>query len=438
MRKDSHNLRGQGQKAYVFAVLTMVSCVFITACGQTGSTGVSAYEAANEDCASNAIKGRFLVHYKDGTMEVISAESEPAFLSGFMVQNQRQIQYAEPDYKVTAAVVQPLKTGVPITQTDNWGPQRIAADTLWQQNIRGQNVVVAVVDTGMDLAHPQLSSQVAINTGEQGKDAAGNNKANNGLDDDANGFVDDAYGYDFYANAPLKGDYSIHGTHVSGIIAAHHADTVAQAGDHVEGVAPEAKILPLAFLNNKGEGTVSNGVRAILYAVQRGAKVINASWGGNACSRTLRDAVASLSQQGITLVTAAGNSGANLDLSPEYPASLNLPSQLTIGATGSYDLRANFSNYGYKTVHLFAPGFDIVSTIPGGAMGSLNGTSMATPFVSGAVALLLSAEPTATTDQMRQALYSTSFKSNTFINVSRGRLDLKTTLSTLRQIMGKG
>jgi serine protease len=144
----------------------------------------------------------------------------------------------------------------------------------------------------------------------------------------------------------------------------------------------------------------------------------------------------------VTFVAAAGNDHSNVDKYKEYPASLNLAAQITVGATGAYDDLASYSNYGSLAVHIFAPGTSIVSTIPGhsghpdGELAPLSGTSMATPFVSGAVALMLSAVPSATTAQIRAALYQSAAKSNSYLNASKGRLDLADAIAKLHQITG--
>ncbi len=409
-------------------VFLIVSLLTLSACGAQ-KTSSSTFEKPSEECVADVVPGQFMVRYIDGSTKVFRAESTEAFLKEHVENNLSQVEYSEHDYFVHAAPR--VEQAAAPTTADNWAPVRIGADAMWAASFRGQGITVAVVDSGMDLSHSQLAGQVAENPGEAGAKAA------NGIDDDGNGMIDDFKGYDFVANGPLQGDYQLHGSHVSGIIAAAHSDNTAGAHAYVQGIAPSAKILPLAFLNSQGSGMMSDGVRAINYAVTRGVRVINASWGGPVCSKSLRDTIASLSATNVIFVAAAGNEAINIDRYKEYPASLDAPSQLTVGATGDHDLLANFSNYGSKTVHIFAPGQAIISTVPGQAMQSLSGTSMAAPVVTGAVALLLSAEPTATVAQVRKALYNTAFKQNHFINACQGRLDLRGTLTELRHQMGK-
>jgi subtilisin family serine protease len=200
-------------------------------------------------------------------------------------------------------------------------------------------------------------------------------------------------------------------------------------------VAPQAQILPLAFLDRNGAGMLSSGVKAIQYAVAQGARVINASWGGDDCSKALREEIRNLDDTRVAFIAAAGNDSRDVDTLPSYPASLNLAAQITVGAIGSHDIMANYSNYGMHAVHIFAPGTEIDSTLPGSRVGSLSGTSMATPFVTGAVALLLSAAPTATVSQIRTALYNTALHDDHYLNASHGRLDLAKALDELKKLM---
>jgi subtilisin family serine protease len=426
-------MEGEGMKMDLRFLL--IFAFTLTACGKQ-VTSSQTFQKPTEECAADVAPNQYIIRYRDGSVKSVVAPSLEEFFRKHVDAELAQIAYTEPDFIVDTNST-PVHADA--TSIDNWGVVRVAADALWSAAIRGAGIAVAVVDSGMDLTHSQLRNQLYKNAGEQGLDSSGRDKSSNGIDDDANGLVDDAGGWDFVGNRPLQGDYQAHGSHVSGIVAAEHSDTTAGAKAYVQGMAPAAKILPLAFLGADGRGTMSMGVQAIQYAVKRGARVINASWGGAFCSKSLRDTVASLSSN-VIFVAAAGNGdrngGYNIDIYHDYPASFNLPSQLTVGATGSFDLMTYFSNYGTTGVHIFAPGEAIISTVPGG-FEALDGTSMAAPIVSGAVALLLSAEPSATAAQVRQALYASAYKQGNFMNASSGRLDLRTALTELRRAMSK-
>jgi subtilisin family serine protease len=198
-------------------------------------------------------------------------------------------------------------------------------------------------------------------------------------------------------------------------------------------MAPSAKVLPLAFLNSSGQGDVSFAIQAIQYAVKRGVKVINASWGGPQCSATLRDLISSLPASGVMFVAAAGNDGVSLDVTPSFPASfagMGMAAQITVGASTNLDLQAGFSNYSYTSVQLLAPGMAILSTIPGNQTATYDGTSMATPYVSGAAALLWSDRPKATLADIRAAILAGIDKGD-FAVQTLGRLNVATSLTYL-------
>jgi subtilisin family serine protease len=304
---------------------------------------------------------------------------------------------------------------------DDWGPQMINAPAIWAQGYQGQGMTVAVVDTGTDITHPQLASNVFVNSGEV---------PNNKVDDDSNGYVDDVNGYDFNTNSGAVTDGNGHGTHVSGIIGANHTGAV-------QGVAPKAKILPAPFMDSTGSGQVSDAISAMQYAAKMKANVVNASWGGAPCSSQLQQEIVNLNSAGILFVSAAGNDGVNLDQSPEYPAAFAMSGQLTVAAL-FYNNASNpvtymmdgYSNYSYNLVNLAAPGTNILSTWPGGGTQVLSGTSMATPFVSGAAAVLWSAKPSATLVEIRNAIVNGITKGD-YAVISRGRLDLQKALATL-------
>ena len=256
----------------------------------------------------------------------------------------------------------------------------------------GQDVVVAVIDTGVDVRHDDLIPNLWTNPGEI---------AGNGIDDDGNGYVDDVNGYDFVNRDADPDDNDAHGTHVAGSVAARGDD-----GYGVPGVAFEAKIMSLKFMDRGWGGTASAAAEAINYAVNNGAHIINASWGGPGSSYAIRNAIAYARSRGVLFVTAAGNEGLNNDSYASYPANYDLDNIVSVAASDRRDGLASFSNYGSSHVDLAAPGVDIVSTLPGDTWGYMDGTSMASPYVAGAAALLKSVAPSMSVQELRLTLLS--------------------------------
>ena len=305
----------------------------------------------------------------------------------------------------------------------------IDADTdagdAWDAGIGGGGAV-AVIDSGVDLAHPDLAANAWRNPGESG---AG--RESNGLDDDLNGKVDDWRGWDFVAGDSDPADENGHGTHVAGTIAALRGN-----GIGVAGVADGSRLMALRVLNAQGTGSVAGVIQAYGYAARAGAKVVNLSLGSSTSSRAESDAIAAHPE--VLFVAAAGNGGDDgigddNDLYPEYPCAYSLPNVVCVAASDNRDRLATFSNYGDLSVDLAAPGVDIVSTLPGDRYGWASGTSMATPHVSGAAALLWAASPGASAAQIKSALTVGADPIAAFAGrtVSGGRLNV---LSSLRLV----
>lgn len=300
-----------------------------------------------------------------------------------------KVLYAEPDYILRADRMpnDPLFSR-------QWGMYNaavpgadVSAPEAWSQTTGSDEIVVAVIDTGVDYTHPDLLDNMWVNTGEI---------PDNLLDDDGNGYIDDYHGWDFStfdallglpANDPM--DYNGHGTHCAGIIGA-----VGNNSTGVAGVNWKVKIMPVSFLGFLGMGMTSDAILALEYAWQNGARISNNSWGGGAYSQALRDAIEVAGLNGHLFVASAGNDAVNNDEAPHYPSSYDLPYIVAVAATDSHDLLADFSCYGEQSVDLAAPGVNILSTYPGSQYVNMDGTSMAGPFVSGAAALLLSRNST--------------------------------------------
>lgn len=227
-----------------------------------------------------------------------------------------------------------------------WGIAKIQASTFWARGYKGKGVRVAVIDTGVDGTHPEINGKVEAGF--------------NAIDGSVNAMDD-----------------MCHGTHVSGTI----------AGNTV-GVAPEATIVPVKFLDSQGSGSLEGAVKAIDWATQQNVQIMSASWGGSDDSQALKDIVKAATDKGILFVAAAGNDGADNDQVSSFPS--NYPGVIAVAASDQSDALASFSNFGLKSVLLAAPGVGIYSSLPGGQYAAWDGTSMATPHVSGALALLLS------------------------------------------------
>ena len=283
---------------------------------------------------------------------------------------------------------------VPNVGGNNWGNDMINAPEVWNQGYTGQGVVVAVIDTGVDYNHVELSSNIWVNSGEI---------AGDGIDNDNNGFTDDVRGWDFVQddNTPLDGDG--HGTHVAGTIA---ADNIEHNNVNLTGVAYNATIMPVRVLDDNGNGTNADVAAGIRYAVDNGADVINLSLGGGYSSE-MESALQYAAAQNVVVVMAAGNESAS---QPGFPANLANQLGVAVGAVDSTNRMANFSNKaGISALnYIVAPGVNIYSTTPGNTYNSFNGTSMATPHVAGVAALMLSASPNLTAAEVERILRETA------------------------------
>jgi len=293
---------------------------------------------------------------------------------------------------VAQAAGQNTFADVPDLGGNNWGADLVKAPEVWEQGYTGKGVVVAVVDTGVDYNHEDLKNNIWTNTKEI---------ADNSIDDDGNGYIDDYYGWNFANNNNNILDDNGHGTHVSGTIAGENNNY------GVTGIAYDAKIMPVKVLNSSGSGSSSYVASGIYYAVDNGANVINLSIGSNYSNDILKLAVEYASSKGVIVVMAAGNDG---DSSPDYPARYANESGIAVGAVDRNNEIADFSNRSgtNEITYVTAPGVEIYSSVPGNQYASYSGTSMATPHVAGVVALMLSANPNLTDAQVRQIVTDTA------------------------------
>jgi subtilisin family serine protease len=269
----------------------------------------------------------------------------------------------------------------------------ISAMQAWAETTGSEDVVVAVLDSGVDYNHSDLVNNIW-------------NRASSiqPFQDEQAGLIDDLHGYDAIENSGDPFDQNGHGTHCAGIIGAEGGN-----GIGIAGINWKIRIMPLKFMNAGGFGTTKDAIEAINYAIDRkragvNLRVINASWGSTRRSKALEDVIRKANDAGILFVAASGNSSVNTDRQPHFPSSYNLPNLISVAALDRNDQLASFSNYGPNSVHVAAPGKEILSTWLGNEYEEHSGTSMATPVVSGVAALAIAAHPNLKVSELRALL----------------------------------
>ncbi|MEQ1922868.1 MAG: S8 family serine peptidase [Pyrinomonadaceae bacterium] len=284
------------------------------------------------------------------------------------------------------------------------GTQRADIDALeaWTKTKGSEEVVVAVLDSGVDFTHVDLKGNMWTRPANVPA-----------YTDDELGTFNDINGYNGTDKIADPMDDNGHGTHCAGIIGAEGDN-----GEGITGINQTVRIMPLKFLGRGGSGTTEDAIEAINYAIDRkkngvNVRIISASWGSTSKSKALEDTIRAAGEAGILFVAAAGNDGSNNDSRPHYPSNYDLPNVISVAALDRNDKLAGFSNFGVKTVHIAAPGKDILSTWLGGAYREASGTSMATPYVSGVAALIIAAEPKISMEKLRERLLSTADKIDT-------------------------
>lgn len=332
-----------------------------------------------------------------------------------------------------------------------WGIKNVGIDVAWQKIPQGKGIVVAVTDTGIDYNHDDLINNLWRNKGEI---------AGNGKDDDGNGYIDDTIGWDFFSDDAkpydamvklmdllTKGGNPGHGTHVSGVIAATMNNSLGTAG-----VAPQAQIMALRFINEEGKGSTEAAIKAIDYAVKNGAHIINASWGGEKDEEDdtlLKEALQRAEKRGVLFMVAAGNGRVQAggqkaegfdndsDAKPIVPANYDFPNMVSVSAIDEDLKLASFSNWGKKSCKIGAPGVRVLSTVPGNRYqdtvvdigfikATWDGTSMATPYVAGAAAAIWSQDINQTASVVRERVLEMAVKISALQGKvsTDGRLDL--------------
>jgi subtilisin family serine protease len=277
----------------------------------------------------------------------------------------------------------------------NGGKEKADIDALkaWTKTQGSKDVVVAVLDSGVDYTHIDLRGNMWLRPDNVPE-----------YTDDELGSFDDLHGFDIGDNVGDPMDDNGHGTHCAGVIGAE--------GDNGEGIAGinwHVRIMPLKFLGRSGFGSTKAAIESINYAIDRkkhgvNVRVISASWGSTRSSKALGDAIKAAGDAGTLFVAAAGNNGTDNDKRPHYPSNYDLPNVISVAALDRNDALASFSNYGIKTVHIAAPGKDILSTWLNDQYREASGTSMATPQVSGVAALIVAANPNISVAKLRERL----------------------------------
>ena len=318
-----------------------------------------------------------------------------------LLKSHQAIEYVEPDYQVSIARTPDDPRFDELWGLNNDGQTGGTADAdidaveAWDISTGSRDVVVGVIDTGIDYSHSDLASNMWVNSSEIPGD---------GIDNDGNGFIDDVHGINAITDSGDPMDDEGHGTHVSGTIGASGGN-----GIGVVGVNHEVSLVGCKFLDAAGSGSTSDAIKCIDYMVSLknsgvNLRVLNNSWGGGGYSQALADAIASSEAADLLFVAAAGNDTIDNDVNPHYPSNYENASVLSVASTDQTDGISWFSHYGLTSVDMGAPGSAILSTTPGESYASYSGTSMATPHVAGAAALVLSINPELSTQELKDLL----------------------------------
>jgi len=394
--------------------------------------------------------GEILVKFKGSKdINVIKIAQDRDFTEILKSYNQNpEVEYAEPNYKYGAAMI-PSDTYF----SNQWYLDKIQAVKAWDTIRESPNIVIAILDSGVEVDHPDLKDNIWVNPKEIQGD---------GIDNDNNGYVDDINGWDFVNNVPdpspkfkpgFTEDGVLHGTVVAGIAAASGNNAAGIAG-----VTWRTQIMPLKVLDDKGEGNTVNVIKGIDYAINNGANIINFSFVGFGYSKSMDDAIRRAYNAGIIIVAAAGNEQSDgtvysLDDTPMYPVCYDgLPGEnmvLGVAATDTLDQKAAFSSFGLSCVDLAAPGIGIFSTVvysPTNHLGNKSfnkyydgfwaGTSMATPMVAGAAALVETANPSLSRNQVMNVLMDNADNINrlnpNYLNkLGKGRLNIAAAINAV-------
>ncbi|MDP2736559.1 MAG: S8 family serine peptidase [bacterium] len=406
------------------------------------------------DTQNNFVADEILVKFKASSRPIVIKIARTNDFNEFLsyYSNLSEVDYAEPNYLYKSSII-PSDTYF----NNQWYLQKVKAVEAWNNIRESPEVTIAILDSGVQINHPDLRSNIWLNKKEI---------ANNNIDDDKNGFIDDVNGWDFVNNVPdpapkfkpgFTEDGILHGTIIAGIAAA--------SGNNAAGVAGitwKAKVMPLKILDDKGEGSASKVIKAVDYAVANGANIINLSFVGFGYSQGLDDAIERAYNAGIIVVAAGGNEvgqgdGYNLDETPMYPACLDGANGenrvIGVAATDTIDQKATFSSFGSKCIDIAAPGVSVYSTVvysPNNYIKDLpfnkyydgywSGTSVAVPMVSGALALIAGANPALNRNEIIEALLNNTdnisrVNPNYLGRLGKGRLNVAASVNYAQSIL---
>ncbi|MFZ3230298.1 MAG: S8 family peptidase [Pseudobdellovibrio sp.] len=326
------------------------------------------------------IVGHHFFYSDSPTRETQSSKKKQALLDG------RELELGAVKNQTDKVIDEPSALFNDPAIKQAWGLKKSDAARAWSVSQGSSDVIVAVIDTGIDENHEDLKSNIWNNPGESGLDSKGHDKANNGIDDDNNGFIDDIHGWNFVSNNNRLDDNHGHGTHIAGIIGAEAGN-----GKGISGISPKVSLMILKYFDPKVPNTdnLKNTVAAMQYAVKMGAHIINYSGGGTDYSQEEFEAVQAAEKKGIVFVAAAGNERSNSDQHHYYPADYKLKNIISVTAIDPTTEVLSSSNYGTETVDIAAPGQNILSCLPHNSYGLMTGTSQATAFVTGAAVLVM-------------------------------------------------
>jgi serine protease len=372
-----------------------------------------------DDKYRNLNKGRIAKFSLNSKMSVKNALKE--------LRKNSAVLYAEPNYIVHASLIPDDSSFSDLWGMNNTGQAGgvvdadIDAPEAWDISTGSHDVILGVIDTGVDHTHPDLMANIWTNPGEI---------AGDGIDNDGNGYIDDMHGINATTSVGDPMDDNGHGSHVSGTIGA-----TGNNGLGVVGVNHSVSIIGCKFLDSEGSGSLADALTCIDYFVDLknngvNVRATNNSWGGGGFSQALSDAITTSEEANILFVAAAGNDAYDNDVQNSYPSGYPQDSVLAVASTTRTDSMSSFSQWGLNTVDLGAPGSSILSTVPGGGYASYSGTSMATPHVVGAAALAWSVNPELSAIEMKELLMSSGDENSALAGktVSGKRLNVKNAL----------